>query len=164
MISCIWIMGLSGAGKSTIAHALQKRIKCHILDGDDLRGGLNADLGFNLPSRKENLRRTAHVARILSDAGALPVVTCITPIQTSRDFARSLFPSGQFIEVYVATTLEVCELRDTKDLYRRARLGEITDVSGMDSIFELPEHPEVVIHSGDPVDLAVEKIMEELRG
>ena len=159
---CIWMTGLSGSGKSTIARALQERMDCHILDGDDLRNGLNSDLGFSLADREENLRRTAHVARVLADVGILPIVACISPIQSSRDFARSLFPN-EFIEVYVATPLEVCEARDPKGLYKQSRMGNIVNFTGISSTFEPPEHPEVTIHSNDPVDLAVDKIMEELR-
>ena len=157
---CIWMTGLSGSGKSTIAQALQKRIDCYILDGDDLRNGLNSDLGFSFADRQENLRRTARVARILADAGVLPIVACISPIQTSRDFARSLFPN-EFIEVYVTTPLEVCEARDPKGLYKRSRMGNILNFTGIGSIFEPPEHPEVTIHWGDPVELAVDKIIAE---
>ena len=159
---CVWMTGLSGAGKTTIAHVLKKSIDCYILDGDDLRTGLNDDLGFSLDHRQENLRRVAHVARILANAGILPVVTCISPLLESRDFARSLFPAGGFIEVYIATTLDVCEERDPKGLYRRVREGSISNFTGVDSPYHVPECSEVTVYSGEPVDEAVQKILAAL--
>ena len=162
---CIWITGLSGSGKSTIANALRlsmtmERIDCHVLDGDELRAGLNCNLGFHGDDVTENTRRITHVARILADAGIIPVVACISPRRKHREYARSLFPNDGFIEVHVATSLDTCQKRDTKGLYRKFEAGEIAYLAGVDVVYEPPEHPEVIVCESNSVDGAVRKIMD----
>ena len=146
----LWLTGLSGAGKTTLANFLAKRLYDHgyhayVLDGDNLRHGLNRDLDFSETARHENVRRMAEVAALMYDAGLITLTACISPFQSERDFARGLLPSGRFVEVFVDTPLEVCEQRDSKGLYRRARAGEITNFTGIDSPFERPVNPELTI-------------------
>ena len=150
----LWFTGLSGAGKTTLANFLAKRLYdkgCHayVLDGDNLRHGLNRDLDFSEAARHENVRRMAEVAALMYDAGLITLAACISPFQSERDFARNLLPPGRFIEVFVDTPLEVCEQRDNKGLYRRARAGEIANFTGIDSPFERPVSPELVIDTSD---------------
>ncbi len=166
----LWFTGLSGAGKTTLANALARRLHdcgyhTYVLDGDNLRRGLNRDLDFSEAARRENVRRVAEVASLMHDAGVMTLVACISPFQAERDFARSLLPAGRFIEVFVDTALELCERRDTKGLYRRARAGEITDFTGIDSPFERPTRPELTIDTGDwSPDACVEVMMNYLYG
>ena len=146
----LWFTGLSGAGKSALSNWLAHRLHhagllTYILDGDNLRHGLNRDLGFSYAHRQENVRRLACVASLLYDAGIITLVACISPFQAERDFARSLVDPGRFIEVFVDTPLALCEQRDTKGLYRRARAGEITDFTGIDSPYQRPANPEITI-------------------
>ena len=150
----LWFTGLSGAGKTTLANFLAKRLYdkgCHayVLDGDNLRHGLNRDLDFSEAARHENVRRMAEVAALMYDAGLITLAACISPFLSERDFARSLMPPGKFIEVFVDTPLEVCEQRDNKGLYRRARAGEIANFTGIDSPFERPVNPELVIDTSN---------------
>ena len=145
---CLWFTGLSGAGKSTIANLLERRLSAlgyhtYLLDGDNLRYGLNRDLGFTAEARVENVRRVAEVAHLMVDAGLIVLVCVISPFRGERDFARSLFSEGEFVEVFVDTSLEECERRDPKGLYRKARAGEISNFTGIDSPYEAPETPEV---------------------
>lgn len=146
----LWITGLSGAGKTTLAKSLAQRLAgdgyfVYVLDGDNLRHGLNRDLHFNETDRRENVRRLAEVAGLMYDAGLVTLVACISPFESERGFARSLIPPGRFIEVFVNTPLAVCEQRDPKGLYRRARAGEIRDFTGIDSPFERPPNPELTV-------------------
>ena len=146
----LWLTGLSGAGKTTLANFLAKRLyhngyHAYVLDGDNLRHGLNRDLDFTEAARHENVRRMAEVASLMYDAGLITLAACISPFQSERDFARSLLPPGRFVEVFVDTPLQVCEQRDAKGLYRRARAGEITNFTGIDSPFERPANPELTI-------------------
>ncbi len=145
---CIWFTGLSGSGKSTIANLLEKRLHSqglatYILDGDNVRHGLNRDLGFTEADRVENIRRVAEVARLMLDAGLVVLVSCISPYRADRQMARSLFQDGEFVEVFVDTPLEDCELRDPKGLYAKARRGELKNFTGIDSPYEPPEAPEI---------------------
>jgi adenylyl-sulfate kinase len=145
---CIWITGLPAAGKSTLANALQQRFQkdgrnTYILDGDILRLGLNSDLGFSEADRIENIRRVAEVARLMADAGLIVLVAVISPFRTGREKARGLFAKGKFIEVFLDTPLEVCERRDPKGMYARARRRELHQFTGIDSPFEPPIHAEV---------------------
>ncbi len=160
----LWLTGLSGSGKSTIANALEARLHkagklSYLLDGDNVRLGLNADLGFSETDRKENNRRVAHVARLLWDANVLTLVSFISPFRHEREVARQLI--GQdFIEIFVDTPLALCETRDPKGLYSKARKGEITQFTGISSPYELPENPEIILHSDrESIEQSVEKIM-----
>ncbi|MDB4888854.1 MAG: sulfate adenylyltransferase, large subunit [Gemmatimonadetes bacterium] len=162
--SCIWLTGLSGAGKSTIANLLDKRLyaagrHAYVLDGDNIRHGLSRDLGFSRDDRVENVRRVAEVARLMADAGLIVIVGMISPFRSERDFARSLFPDGEFIEVFVATPLDECRRRDPKGLYERAERGAIPEFTGVDSVYETPQRPEIVI---DTLELSPEQAVEQI--
>ena len=162
---CFWFTGLSGSGKSTIANALESRLlkegrHTYLLDGDNLRHGLNKDLGFSEKDRIENLRRVAEVAKLMVDAGLIVIASFISPYAKERNLARSLFDDGEFCEVYIDTPLDICETRDVKGLYAKARKGEISDFTGIDSPYESPESPDVHIHTlTSSVDNAVDQIL-----
>lgn len=147
---CVWFTGLSGSGKSTIANLVEKRLHAmgrhtYILDGDNVRHGLNKDLGFTAEDRVENIRRVAEVAKLMTDAGLIVLVSFISPFRSERRLARELFDDGEFIEVFVDTPLEVAEARDVKGLYAKARAGRIPNFTGIDSPYEVPEHAELVL-------------------
>lgn len=149
---CVWFTGLSGSGKSTIANLLEKRLHAegkhtYILDGDNIRHGLNRDLGFTEADRVENIRRVAEVAKLMVDAGLIVLVSFISPYRSERRFARGLFGDGEFVEVFVDTPLSECEKRDPKGLYAKARRGELKNFTGIDSAYEAPEQPEVHIRT-----------------
>ncbi|PTM92827.1 sulfate adenylyltransferase subunit CysN [Mycoplana dimorpha] len=157
----IWLTGLSGAGKSTIANTLEKLLHAggrhtYVLDGDNVRHGLNRDLGFTAEDRVENIRRIAEVARLMADAGLIVIVSAISPFGSERRMARDLFDPGDFVEVFVDTPLEECVRRDPKGLYRKALAGELTNFTGVDSPYERPETPELHLRTGghDPAELA----------
>jgi len=146
----IWFTGLSGAGKSTLANALERALQMrghhsYLLDGDNVRHGLNRDLGFSDADRVENIRRIAEVAKLFVDAGLIVMTAFISPFRADRQLARDLVDAEEFIEVHVATPLSVCEERDPKGLYRKARAGEIRQFTGIDSAYEAPEAPELVV-------------------
>lgn len=150
---CIWLTGLSGAGKSTLANLLEQQLHAlgqhtYLLDGDNVRHGLCADLGFSHADRTENVRRVAHVARLMVDAGLVVVVSLISPFEQERQAARSLFAPGEFVEVFVDTDLSVCEQRDAKGLYAKARRGELPLFTGIDSPYEAPDSPEIHLRCG----------------
>jgi len=150
----VWFTGLSGSGKSSIANLLEKRLTAegrhaYILDGDNVRHGLNKDLGFTEAARVENIRRVAEVARLMADAGLIVLVSFISPFEKERRLAREIAGDIDFAEVYVDTPLEVCEARDPKGLYKRARAGEIKNFTGIDSPFEAPSNPDVVLHGAE---------------
>lgn len=145
----VWLTGLSGSGKSTIAVELERQLieagrPAYLLDGDNLRHGLNGDLGFSAEDRNENVRRVAHVARLFCDAGVVAVVPLISPYRAGRDLARELHEAADlpFVEVFVDTPLEICEQRDPKGLYHKARAGEITGMTGIDDPYEAPTSPD----------------------
>jgi adenylyl-sulfate kinase len=145
---CLWMTGLPSAGKTTIGRVLVARLKAlgwhaELLDGDEIRRGLSADLGFDRVSREAHAGRVAFVAKLLARNGAIPIVALISPYRSSRAKARAEI--GRFVEVYVSTPLEVCEQRDVKGLYRKARAGEIREMTGVDDPYEPPEHPEIVV-------------------
>ncbi len=151
---CVWFTGLSGSGKSTIANLLEKRLHAqglhtYLLDGDNLRHGLNRDLGFTQVDRVENIRRVAEVSKLMVDAGLLVLVSFISPFRAEREMARSLFAPGEFIEVFVDASLAECEQRDPKGLYAKARRGELKNFTGIDSPYQAPQAPEVHLRSAD---------------
>ncbi|NOT54985.1 MAG: sulfate adenylyltransferase subunit CysN [Deltaproteobacteria bacterium] len=165
---CLWFTGLSGSGKSTIANLLEKRLHAegkhtYILDGDNVRHGLNRDLGFTEADRVENIRRVAEVAKLFVDAGLLVLVSFISPFRPERQLARNLFDAGEFIEVFVDTPLEECERRDVKGLYAKARRGEIKNFTGIDSNYEPPAAPEIHLQTVNlTAEACVDQIMESL--
>ena len=165
----LWFTGLSGAGKSALSARVARRLHeggrlAYVLDGDNLRHGLNGDLGFSQAHRRENVRRLAHTAALMYDAGLITLVACISPFQAERDFARAQAPPGRFVEVFVDTPLELCEARDTKGLYRRARRGEIANFTGIDSPYEPPRSPEIVINTaGHTVEECSREVLDYLR-
>ena len=155
----IWLTGLSGAGKSTIANLLEKKLiakarHSYLLDGDNVRHGLNKDLGFTDADRVENIRRVAETAKLMLDAGLIVITSFISPFRAERDMARSMFGEDEFIEVFVDTSLEVCEQRDPKGLYKKARDGQIKNFTGLDSPYEPPQAPELTL---DTVQFTVEQ-------
>ncbi len=167
----VWLTGLPASGKSTIGAALEARLVASgrpalLLDGDNLRHGLNSDLGFSAADRAENVRRTAHAAALLAEAGTVAVVSLVSPYARDRDAARALHAAGglPFVEVWVDTPLAECERRDPKRLYARARAGEITGMTGLDDPYEAPIVPEVTVRGAqEGVGEAVERIMVALR-
>lgn len=145
-----WLTGLSGAGKSTIAFELEQLLRregrpCAVLDGDNLRCGLNRDLGFSEGDRRENVRRAAEVARVMNDVGLVVVTSFVSPLRDDRTAARAIVGEGRFVEVYVSTSLHVCESRDPKGLYRKARCGELTDFTGVSAPYEPPLEPALAL-------------------
>lgn len=149
----LWYTGLSGAGKSTLANKVEEKlfergIHTYVLDGDNIRMGLNKGLTFAPDDRKENIRRIGEVSKLFVDAGAFVSTAFISPYRADRDMVRALVPEGEFIEIYVAASLEVCEERDTKGLYKKARAGEIKHFTGIDDPYEAPENAEMVIDTG----------------
>ncbi|HSN85059.1 MAG TPA: adenylyl-sulfate kinase [Polyangiales bacterium] len=150
----LWLTGLSGSGKSTIGHRIERMLTergvfAYVLDGDNIRHGLNSDLGFSPEDRVENIRRIGEAARLFADAGAVVLSAFISPYREDRDRVRALLPSGAFVEIFVDTPLEVCEARDPKGLYRKARAGAISGFTGIDAPYEAPEHPEVHLRTED---------------
>ena len=161
---CLWFTGLSGSGKSTIANLVEKKLHAlgqhtYILDGDNVRHGLNKDLGFTDEDRVENIRRVAEVAKLMVDAGLIVLVSFISPFRAERRMARDMFAEGEFNEVYVSTPLEVAERRDVKGLYAKARAGELRNFTGIDSPYEPPFQPELTL---DTTHNAPEALAEEL--
>ena len=159
----VWLTGLSGSGKSTVAVACEARLvafdrPAYVLDGDNIRQGLNGDLGFSAADRAENVRRVGHVARLMADAGLVVLVPLISPYRADRDLVRELHSVAglPFFEVFVDTPIELCEQRDPKGLYAKARAGEITGFTGIDDPYEAPVRPELVLTpaAGDPVAMA----------
>jgi len=164
---CLWMTGLSGAGKSTLANALEQELNkkgkhTYILDGDNLRHGLNSNLGFTEIDRNENVRRAAEAAKLMIDAGLIVIVGLISPFKKERDWARSVFKPNQFKEIYISTSLKECEHRDTKGLYEKARRGEVKDFTGIDSPYEVPDNPDVIIDTENKtVDECVHMILHK---
>lgn len=157
---CLWFTGLSGSGKSTIANEAQNLLferghLTYVLDGDNVRHGLNKDLGFSPEDRTENIRRIGEVSKLFVDAGVIVMTAFISPYHEDRERARQLMPHGEFIEVYVECNLEVCEERDVKGLYKKARAGQITDFTGISAPYEAPEDPELVVNTARQTDVRI---------
>lgn len=165
----LWFTGLSGAGKSTLANALEHHLfkqglNSYVLDGDNVRHGLNQGLGFSEDDRKENIRRIGEVAKLFVDAGLIVCTAFISPFAEDRNRVRALVQKDEFIEIYVRCPLEACEDRDPKGLYRKARTGEISNLTGISSPYEEPLHPELVIDSDqDSIEVCVDKIIAFLK-
>ncbi|BCB03809.1 adenylyl-sulfate kinase [Bacillus sp. KH172YL63] len=165
----VWFTGLSASGKSTVANALshalfQQKKQVYVLDGDNIRHGLNADLGFKEEDRKENIRRIGEVSKLFIDSGQIVLTAFISPYRADRDTVRNLVDEGEFLEVYVQCSLEACEKRDPKGLYKKARKHEITNFTGISAPYEEPAHPEVVIDTEkNTIDQCVDHILQVLK-
>ncbi|WP_089140026.1 adenylyl-sulfate kinase [Vibrio rumoiensis] len=165
----LWFTGLSGAGKSTVAGALESQLASlgyhtYLLDGDNVRHGLCSDLGFSSQDRRENIRRIGELAKLMADAGLIVLSAFISPHRAERQMVRDLLPDGEFIEVFVNAPLEVCEQRDPKGLYKKARAGEIPNFTGIDSEYEAPQQPEIDLPAGEmSLDELVEMCLQHLR-
>ena len=149
----LWFTGLSGAGKSTLAYAVEERLhrlsySTFVLDGDNVRHGLCGDLGFSDGDRQENIRRVAEVAKLMLEAGLITLTAFISPFRAERALARRLVPHGDFIEIYCQCSLDICEQRDVKGLYRKAREGVISQFTGISSTYEAPKNPELIVDTG----------------
>ncbi|NIY84971.1 adenylyl-sulfate kinase [Vibrio hepatarius] len=159
----LWFTGLSGAGKSTVAGALENKLAeqgyhTYLLDGDNVRHGLCSDLGFSEQDRRENIRRIGELAKLMADAGLIVLSAFISPHRAERQLVREMVPEGEFLEVYVNTSLEVCEQRDPKGLYKKARAGEIRNFTGIDSDYEAPINPEIDLLAGEK---AIDELVED---
>jgi len=165
----VWLTGLSGAGKSTLAHRVEERLvtegcRTYVLDGDNVRHGLCRDLGFSAEDRCENIRRIGEVGKLMTDAGLIVISAFISPFRSDRDGVRKLFEDGDFIEVYCDAPLHVCEERDVKGLYQKAREGQLSEFTGISSPYEAPLSPEIVVHTGkDGLEICVDSIIRYLR-
>lgn len=161
----VWFTGLSGSGKSTIANAVEQALfaanyQTYVLDGDGLRNGLNAGLGFNEADREENLRRTAEVAKLFADAGMITLASFISPLKKDREMVKTIIGAEQFYEIFVEAPLEICESRDVKGLYKKARTGEIPYFTGISAPYEMPEHPDLILKTSDmSLEATVEKVV-----
>jgi adenylylsulfate kinase len=161
----VWLTGLSGSGKSTIAVAAEEALVsrgrlAYVLDGDNIRHGLNKNLGFSPEDRTENIRRIGEVARLFTDAGIIAFTSFISPYRADRDLVRSIHDAGRFIEVHVAASVETCESRDVKGLYKKARAGEIKDFTGISAPYETPLSPELTIDTnGESVEKSVDRLV-----
>lgn len=165
----LWLTGYSGSGKSTLANALEQKLfglnhHTYLLDGDNVRHGLSKDLGFSDADRQENIRRIGELAALFVDAGLIVLVAFISPFRAERRMVRDLVKSGEFIEIHVATPLSICEQRDPKGLYKKARAGEIRNFTGIDSDYESPENPELIVDtSAQPLEQSVDQVVAFLR-
>ena len=165
----IWFTGLSGSGKSTLAHSVEEelyRLGCRtfVLDGDNVRHGLSSNLTFSDDDRKENIRRIGEVANLMMEAGVIAMTAFISPFNEDRNLVRQLLPQGDFIEIYCNASLEACESRDVKGLYKRARAGEIKNYTGIDSPYEAPDNPELVIDAeSKSLEESVAKVIDFLK-
>ena len=165
----LWFTGLSGSGKSTMSHALEERLfnkgcRTFVLDGDNVRHGLNSNLGFSNKDRKENIRRIGEVSKLMMEAGFIIMTAFISPFREDRIAVRNLIPNGDFIEIYCKASLETCEARDVKGLYKRARAGEIKNYTGIDSPYEVPENADLIIDTDqETIEDSVSIIMSLLK-
>ncbi|AJC67466.1 adenylyl-sulfate kinase [Dickeya zeae] len=165
----VWFTGLSGSGKSTLAGALEQSlfargVSTYLLDGDNVRHGLCRDLGFSDDDRRENIRRVGEVARLMVDAGLVVLTAFISPHRAERQMVRELLDQGQFLEVFVDTPLAICEARDPKGLYKKARAGELRNFTGIDAIYEAPEQPELHLDGQQLVTNLVDELLDMLHG
>jgi adenylylsulfate kinase len=164
----IWLTGLSGSGKSTLATGLEYYLfeagfKVYLLDGDNIRKGINSDLGFSLADRTENIRRIAEVSKLMLDAGLVIISAFISPFHADREMVREIVGEDRFTEIFVNCPLEVCEKRDTKGLYKKARQGFIRDFTGIGSPYEVPENPDLIVHTHkESVDESLSKIISHV--
>ena len=165
----LWFTGLSGAGKSSLAHAVEESLhqlgcRTYVLDGDNVRHGLCGDLGFSVADRAENIRRIGEVAKLFLEAGVIAMTAFISPFRNERVMARKLVPHGEFIEIYCRCPLEICEQRDVKGLYKKARAGEIGEFTGISSPYEEPKAPELTVDTGTrPIEECAEEVISMLR-
>jgi adenylylsulfate kinase len=165
----LWFTGLSGSGKSTLAHAVEERLhlmgcRTYVFDGDNVRHGLCSDLGFSIPERKENLRRIAEMVKLFLDAGVISLTAFISPLERDRKMVKEIIGKENIIEVFCNCPLEVCEQRDVKGLYRKARAGEIQNYTGISAPYEEPENPDINVETGKlPLLKCVEDVIDELR-
>lgn len=165
----LWFTGLSGAGKSTLAHAVEEALhqqdcRTFVLDGDNVRHGLCSDLGFSSKDREENIRRIGELAKLFTEAGVIVLTAFISPFRTDRERARSMVQHSDFIEIYCDAPIEVCEDRDVKGMYKRARAGIIPEFTGISSPYEAPENPELTVRTGvEALDACVEQVLEEMK-
>jgi len=164
----LWFTGLSGAGKSTLAHAVEERLhelacRTFVLDGDNVRHGLCGDLGFSEEDRKENIRRIGNVAKLFLEAGVIVLTAFISPFRDDRQLVRNMVHYGEFLEIFCNTPIEVCEQRDVKGLYQKARRGEIKDFTGISSPYEAPTNPELIVDTGNAgLSECVDQVIELL--
>ena len=165
----LWFTGLSASGKSTTANAVEKKLyelghHTYLLDGDNVRHGLNKDLGFSDSDRVENIRRIGEMAKLFADAGLIVLSAFISPFRADRQMVRDLVEEGEFIEIHMSTPLSVCEQRDPKGLYQKARNGEIRNFTGLDSVYEAPEKPEITLNTADnDIEACAEKVIAYLK-
>lgn len=164
----IWLTGLSGAGKSTLAHAIEEALyqqgcKTFVLDGDNVRHGLCRDLNFSAADRRENIRRVGEVAKFFVEAGVVVLAAFVSPYRADREFVRTMFCSSDFIEVYCDASIETCEMRDTKGMYKKARTGEIVGFTGISSPYEIPENPEIIVNTGTlTLDVCMKQVVDKI--
>lgn len=167
--SVLWFTGLSASGKSTISNAVERKLydlghHTYLLDGDNVRHGLNKDLGFSDSERVENIRRIGEMAKLFADAGLIVLSAFISPFRADRQMVRDLVEEGEFIEIYMATPLSVCEQRDPKGLYKKARKGDIKNFTGIDSIYEVPESPEITLNTAEcDIEACADKVIAYLK-
>lgn len=165
----LWFTGLSASGKSTTANAIEQKLfelghHTYLLDGDNVRHGLNKDLGFSDSDRVENIRRIGEMAKLFADAGLIVLSAFISPFRADRQMVRDLVEEGEFIEIHMSTPLSVCEQRDPKGLYQKARNGEIRNFTGIDSVYEAPEKPEITLNTADNgIEACAEKVIAYLK-
>ena len=165
----VWFTGLSGSGKSTLSHSVEEKLhnlgcRTFVLDGDNVRHGLSSNLSFNNDDRKENVRRIGEVAKLMMDAGVITMTAFISPFREDRDLVRKLLPQDDFIEIYCKASLETCESRDVKGLYKRARAGEIKNYTGIDSPYEAPNNPELIVDTEhESLEESVSKVIDFLK-
>lgn len=165
----LWFTGLSGAGKSTLAHALEEQLhqlgcRTYVMDGDNVRHGLCGDLGFSDEDRKENIRRIGNVSKLFLEAGVIVLTAFISPFRSDRELVRNMVLHGDFLEIFCNTSIEVCEQRDVKGLYKKARQGEIKDFTGISSPYEAPDKAELSVETGEQsLDVCVEQVITLLK-